>query len=184
VAAWNVRGLNDPSKHCEVRNFISSNNISLLGILESRVRVPNLEKIARNITKNWNFFSNPSVSMSGRIIVIWDSSLLNFVPIFVNDQAIHAQVILVNNMRIFVSFVYGKCDRNTRLSLWDDLVHCADQFRNEPWAVLGDFNVTSYGGEHSASGRVTKAMQDFNSAIAKVELEDLRGAGFHFTWSN
>ncbi|GAV57332.1 hypothetical protein CFOL_v3_00870 [Cephalotus follicularis] len=87
-------------------------------------------------------------------------------------------------MRIFVSFAYGMCDRNARLTLWDDLIHCADWFRNEPWAVLGDFNVTRFGGEHSASRTVTKAMQDFNSAITKVELEDMRGAGFHFTWSN
>ncbi|GAV66801.1 Exo_endo_phos domain-containing protein [Cephalotus follicularis] len=76
------------------------------------------------------------------------------------------------------------CDRKARLSLWDDLNHCADRFRNNPWAVLGDFNVTRYGGEHSASGRVTKAMHEFNSTITKAELEDLRGVGFHFTWSN
>ncbi|GAV77513.1 hypothetical protein CFOL_v3_20984, partial [Cephalotus follicularis] len=80
--------------------------------------------------------------------------------------------------------VYGMCDRKARLSLWDDLNHCADRFRNNPWAVLGDFNVTRYGGEHSASGRVTKAMHEFNNAITKAELEDLRGVGFHFTWSN
>ncbi|GAV77632.1 Exo_endo_phos domain-containing protein [Cephalotus follicularis] len=115
---------------------------------------------------------------------MWDSSLLNFVPIYVNDQAIHGQVLLVNNMRIFVSFVYGMCDRNARLTLWDDLIHCADRFRNEPWVVLGDFNVTRHGGEHSASRRVTKAMKDFNSVNTKYELEDMRGVGFHFNWSN
>ncbi|GAV91001.1 hypothetical protein CFOL_v3_34401 [Cephalotus follicularis] len=27
-------------------------------------------------------------------------------------------------------------------------------------------------------------MQEFNNAIMKAELEDLRGAGFHFTWNN
>ncbi|GAV61081.1 Exo_endo_phos domain-containing protein [Cephalotus follicularis] len=75
-------------------------------------------------------------------------------------------------------------DRNARLTLWDDLVHCAYRFKDEPWVVLGDFNVTRYGSEHSTSCRVTKAMQEFNNAIMKAELEDLRGAGFHFTWNN
>ncbi|GAV81933.1 Exo_endo_phos domain-containing protein [Cephalotus follicularis] len=87
-------------------------------------------------------------------------------------------------MNIFVSFVYGMCDRKARLTLWDDLSHCVDRFRSNPWAVLGDFNVTRYDDEHSASRRVTKAMHDFNSAITKAELEDMRGVGFHFTWSN
>ncbi|GAV74773.1 Exo_endo_phos domain-containing protein [Cephalotus follicularis] len=122
--------------------------------------------------------------MSGRIVVMWDSSLLNFVLIYVNVQAIHGQVTLVNNMSFFVSFVYGMCDRKARLTLWDDLSHCADRFRSEPWVVLGDFNVTRNGDEHSASRRVTKAMHDCNSAITKAELEDMRGVGFHFTWSN
>ncbi|GAV83884.1 Exo_endo_phos domain-containing protein, partial [Cephalotus follicularis] len=182
---WNVRGLNDPSKQSEIRAFISSNSISLLGILESRVRVHNLDIVARNINKSWSFVSNCSVSMSGRIVVMWDSSLLHFDPVYVNEQAIHRQVTLVNNINFFfVSFVYGMCDRKARLSLWDDLNHCADRFRNNPWAVLGGFNVTRYGDEHSASRRVTKAMHEFNSAITKAELEDMRGVGFHFTWSN
>ncbi|GAV83908.1 hypothetical protein CFOL_v3_27353 [Cephalotus follicularis] len=76
------------------------------------------------------------------------------------------------------------CDRNARLTLWDDLVHCAYWFKDEPWVVLRDFNVTRYGSEHSTGCSMTKAMQEFNNAIMKAELEDLRGAGFHFTWSN
>ncbi|GAV82551.1 hypothetical protein CFOL_v3_26002, partial [Cephalotus follicularis] len=180
----NVRGLNDPSKQCEIRAFISSNNISLLGILESRVRVHNLDIVSRIINKSWSFVSNCSVSMSGRIVVMWDSSLLNFDPVYINEQAIHGQVTLVNNINFFVSFVYGMCDRKAILTLWDDLNHCADWFRNNPWAVLGDFNVTRYGDEHNASRRVTKAMHEFNSVITKAELEDMRAVGFHFTWSN
>ncbi|GAV74251.1 hypothetical protein CFOL_v3_17731 [Cephalotus follicularis] len=31
---------------------------------------------------------------------------------------------------------------------------------------------------------MTKSMQEFNNAITKVELEDLKGIGFHFTWNN
>ncbi|GAV66546.1 LOW QUALITY PROTEIN: Exo_endo_phos domain-containing protein, partial [Cephalotus follicularis] len=71
-----------------------------------------------------------------------------------------------------------------RRTLWDDLIHCANRFKHDPWAVLGDFNVTRYGAEHSSSNRMTKAMQEFNNAIIKAELEDLKGTGFHFTWNN
>ncbi|GAV86914.1 Exo_endo_phos domain-containing protein, partial [Cephalotus follicularis] len=87
-------------------------------------------------------------------------------------------------MCIHVSFVYGLCDRTARKSLWGELAHCAAMFRNEPWVVLGDFNVTRYGTEHATSRVVTKAMQDFNKAVVTAELEDLNSTGYVFTWSN
>ncbi|GAV78745.1 Exo_endo_phos domain-containing protein [Cephalotus follicularis] len=184
VAAWNVRGFNDPSKHREVTCFISSNNISLLGILESRVRHPNLDQLLRSINNYLKCYSNHSVATLRRILVIWDPSLINFIPIFVNDQAIHGKVLLSNNFYVFVSFVYGVCDSNTRRSLWVDLIHCAAEFKDQPWVILGDFNVSRFGKEHNSSNRVTKAMTEFNNTMRTVELDDLKGTGFKFTWSN
>ncbi|GAV92867.1 hypothetical protein CFOL_v3_36245, partial [Cephalotus follicularis] len=83
-----------------------------------------------------------------------------------------------------ISFVYGLCDREARHAMWSDLIHCADLFRRDPWVVLGDFNVTHFVAEHSASSTVTKAMCDFNKVIQSAELEDLRSTGFLHTWSN
>ncbi|GAV93038.1 hypothetical protein CFOL_v3_36416, partial [Cephalotus follicularis] len=80
--------------------------------------------------------------------------------------------------------VYGLCDRNARKTLWGELAHCADICRNDPWVVLGDFNVTRYGSEHISSRTVTKAMREFNSTILSAELEDIKGTGMRFTWSN
>ncbi|GAV92519.1 Exo_endo_phos domain-containing protein [Cephalotus follicularis] len=87
-------------------------------------------------------------------------------------------------MCVRISFVYGMCDRSTRQYLWNDLIHCADQFRPDPWVVMGDFNVTRYGSEHTSSRTITKAMQDFNKALTSAELEDLTSSGLHYTWSN
>ncbi|GAV90664.1 Exo_endo_phos domain-containing protein, partial [Cephalotus follicularis] len=184
IAAWNVRGMNDPSKHNEVRHFICSNSISMLGILESKVRAHNLDKVVRSINKQWVYTSNHSVSLLGRVVVMWDPSHLDFVPIFATEQAIHGRVLLAGNMSIRISFVYGFCDRSTRQHLWNDIIHCADQFRPYPWAVMGDFNVTRYGCEHTSSRTITKAMQDLNSALTSAELGDLSCSGLHYTWSN
>ncbi|GAV80194.1 Exo_endo_phos domain-containing protein [Cephalotus follicularis] len=130
------------------------------------------------------FTSNHNVSLSGRVVVVWDPSLLLFVPTLVTEQAIHGHVILNGKVYAHISFVYGLCDRNARQSLWSELTHCADMFREEPWVVLGDFNVARFGIEHSTSSRVTKAMQDFNRAVLSAELEDLRGTGLWYTWCN
>ncbi|GAV92398.1 LOW QUALITY PROTEIN: Exo_endo_phos domain-containing protein/DUF4283 domain-containing protein, partial [Cephalotus follicularis] len=182
--AWNVRGFNDPSKHSEVRHFVCSNNISLIGILESRVKAHNLDNVVRCFNKNWMYTSNHGVSLSGRILIAWNPSVLCFVPTLVNEQAIHGHVILSNNQCVHISFVYGLCDREARRALWNDLIHCANLFRSDPWVVLGDFNVTRFVAEHNTSAIVTKAMREFNEAIQSAELEDLRGTGFFHTWSN
>ncbi|GAV92801.1 hypothetical protein CFOL_v3_36179 [Cephalotus follicularis] len=49
---------------------------------------------------------------------------------------------------------------------------------------MGDFNVTRFGSEHSASRTITKAMRECNSAIIAAELEDIKGTGQLYTWSN
>ncbi|GAV67079.1 Exo_endo_phos domain-containing protein, partial [Cephalotus follicularis] len=69
-------------------------------------------------------------------------------------------------------------------TLWSELIQCADQFRLEPWVVMGDFNVTRFGAEHSSRRIITKAMHEFNNAILAAELEDLKGSGLMYTWSN
>ncbi|GAV91978.1 Exo_endo_phos domain-containing protein [Cephalotus follicularis] len=130
------------------------------------------------------YTSNHEVSLSGIILIVWNPSILCFVPTLVNEQTIHGHVILANNQCVPISFVYGLCDREARHALWNDLIHCADLFQRDPWVVLGDFNVTPFVAEHNTSSMVTKAMREFNNAIQSAELEDLRGAGFLHTWSN
>ncbi|GAV87789.1 Exo_endo_phos domain-containing protein [Cephalotus follicularis] len=176
--------MNDPSKHREVRHFLSSNSISLIGLLESKVKVNSLDSVVRKICNKWHHTSNHSVSLSGRVVVAWDPSYLSFVPDLVTEQAIHGHAIFNNNVCIHVSFVYGLCNREARKSLWGELSHCADVNRNEPWVVLGDFNVTRYGNEHASCSSTTKAMLEFNNAVMAAELEDLMSTGCVYTWNN
>ncbi|GAV89671.1 hypothetical protein CFOL_v3_33085, partial [Cephalotus follicularis] len=76
------------------------------------------------------------------------------------------------------------CNREARKSLWGEISHCADMFRNEPWVVLGNFNVTRFGTEHASSSIITKAKQDFNKAVLTAELEDLMFTGCVYMWNS
>lgn len=66
---WNVRGLNKSSHQKEVTNFISVNNISLIGLVETKVRVQNSLAISRCINKNWNWLFNYKHHDYGRVCV-------------------------------------------------------------------------------------------------------------------
>ncbi|GAV79557.1 LOW QUALITY PROTEIN: Exo_endo_phos domain-containing protein [Cephalotus follicularis] len=111
----------------------------------------------------WNFCLNHNASLIGRIVVIWDPT--------------HMQ-------EVFISFVYGMCDSRTRKHLWAYLLYCANRFRKSPWILVEDFNVTRCSHEIALSDRITKPLEEFNSSIRAVELEDLKTTGLNFTWNN
>ena len=60
LACWNVRGLNDPSKHVEVRNLTFDNKISCIGLIENKLSLDNIENICKSIWSNWNYMHNGS----------------------------------------------------------------------------------------------------------------------------
>lgn len=42
-ASWNVRGLNNPIKQVEIRRFFQAYRLSLVGIVETKLRKENLD---------------------------------------------------------------------------------------------------------------------------------------------
>lgn len=67
LCTWNVRGLNDPIKLSEVKNFINKNNIQIIALISTRVRVNNSAKIQKRFGSAWKWLSNYSYSPKGRI---------------------------------------------------------------------------------------------------------------------
>ncbi|GAV89982.1 Exo_endo_phos domain-containing protein [Cephalotus follicularis] len=182
-AAWNVRGINGPLKQKAVSNFITSNKVAIIGLLETKARSINVKNVGKSIRRSWEFVSNHRQSLSGRILIMWDPSLINFQVISSSDQAIHGQVKLMNGPEVFVSFIYGECIATERRRLWADLAVKARGFSHFPWLLIGDFNVCRDPMECSnlsASG----SMHDFNNCINTIEVEDIRQIGFRFTWTN
>lgn len=64
---WNTRGLNDTLKQREVRSFISDNNLSLIGLVETHVQFNNSARIRRSICDSCSFLDNYINNASGRI---------------------------------------------------------------------------------------------------------------------
>ncbi|GJT92153.1 RNA-directed DNA polymerase, eukaryota, reverse transcriptase zinc-binding domain protein [Tanacetum coccineum] len=83
----------------------------------------------------------------------------------------------------FVSFVYAENTERERKPLWRNLTdHCV-LVNGEPWAVLGDFNVTIKVEECSNSFNVIdKDMEVFRRVLCNLELEDITSYGMFYTW--
>lgn len=71
VGFWNVRGLNSPQKHGDVRNLLNSHNCGLFGLLESWVKSCNFYKVYPRVCANWSLVTNYNVHKGGRIWLIW-----------------------------------------------------------------------------------------------------------------
>jgi len=45
IGCWNVRGLNDPIKHSELRRLIQQERVAPFGLVETRVRDRNKDDV-------------------------------------------------------------------------------------------------------------------------------------------
>ncbi|XP_071706757.1 uncharacterized protein [Rutidosis leptorrhynchoides] len=122
---------------------------------------------------------------SCRIIVGWDDSKVNVMVISSTKQVVFClEEIISTKERIYCSFVYACNKGKDRIPVWKDLELQKTITQNQPWFILGDFNVTRFLNEHSSgSSLLTEDMRDFNSCINEIEVEDINISGFHFTWT-
>ncbi|GAV86640.1 LOW QUALITY PROTEIN: Exo_endo_phos domain-containing protein/DUF4283 domain-containing protein/zf-CCHC_4 domain-containing protein, partial [Cephalotus follicularis] len=177
---WNIRGL---IKQREVKSLTLKNNIAFMGLLETRVRAGNKDRVARGLPRGWKSVTNHAHSLLGRIWVIWNPSSVQFTVIDLSHQAIHGSLIIGKSM-FYVSIVYGSCDYREMRNLWENLIHHYSRFSGKPWVILGDFNVSRYPREHSGvRPLLSKSMVEFDQCIRKCEVEDLRKTHL-FSWSN
>lgn len=57
-SSWNVRGLNRPEMHPEIRYLISSSNLSFVGLLETKVRASKLALVKQSVLPaSWKEFA-------------------------------------------------------------------------------------------------------------------------------
>ena len=85
IGSWNVRGANESFKHREVRSLIRKNNLSLLGLNETRVHSSKSQNIIHSICPSWRSLTNYSSHPNGRIWVLWDPVVLDILLLSSSD---------------------------------------------------------------------------------------------------
>ena len=186
LACWNVRGLNDPSKHVEVRNLIFDNKISCIGLIENKHSLDNIENICKSIWPNWNYVHNGSRDSRSRVLVGWNPNIWDLNVINSSSQFIHVKLVSHDKEVSYnATFVYGSNHIHVRRNLWADILKLASCIQHEPWVVLGDFNAIRYSHEKDGGSRKwPNHMNELNSCICGCMLEDLKYRGLFYTWQN
>lgn len=58
MCTWNVRGLNNPVKIREIKQFVLNNKLTLFALLETGVKAHNHERIMNKFGRQWKWAHN------------------------------------------------------------------------------------------------------------------------------
>nr|GEU80501.1 hypothetical protein [Tanacetum cinerariifolium] len=178
-------GISNATKQDDVKLLFVEEKISMCAVIETQVSKKFVNRVGDYVFGNWAWVSNSVDSNRGcRIMVGWDRSILEANLISLSDQVMHFEVNFVHDHRKqFVSFVYATYTERDRKPLWRNLIDHYCLVNNEPWVVLGDFNVTMNVEECSNSFNVIdKDIDDFRRVLYSLDLEDITSYGVFYTW--
>ena len=74
ISSWNIRGINCPLKQKEIFQFISTNDIDIIGIIKTKVRMPNQDRIQKHFMPHWKFVTNSDPNNVDCMWVRWNSN--------------------------------------------------------------------------------------------------------------
>ncbi|XP_019236831.1 PREDICTED: uncharacterized protein LOC109217052 [Nicotiana attenuata] len=167
--SWNIRGLNKPFKQKELKTFLLTNKVVLIGVLEAKVKVNKAEKVKKKMGNDWEIAADYTQSPNGRIWIAWKpqqvevqivTSMPQFVHCIVNDKG--------STFTSQITFVYGLNTINERRALWQGLRNLNNNIADPQNGIPIHPN----------------EVKDFQECIEDIGLGQLKRTGNLFSWSN
>ncbi|KAH0695976.1 hypothetical protein KY289_013458 [Solanum tuberosum] len=185
MLSWNVRGLNGPNKHKEVKLLCSEEHVGLVGLLETKIKSKKIDQVADKLFGGWSYTTNLVEHYNGRIWIIWRPDYHKVNTIDMTTQHITCEVFYIPLQLSFaLTFVYAFNTREERRGLWSNLVtyHRGCQ---KAWIILGDFNLVLRVEDRIGGNPITWAdVVDFHTCIEECELIEFPHAGSKYTWND
>ncbi|KAJ8435393.1 hypothetical protein Cgig2_009644 [Carnegiea gigantea] len=178
IASWNVRGLNWPNKQEDYQ-------ISLIGLLETKVKEKKVQAVANRLFQGWEWHHNFNQTAKGRIWVSWKPQVYSIQILKVTDQLIHCVILKVSTLdKFFIISVHGFNLAQQRHALRLDLQGIA-AYVTEAWCVLGDFNAILHTEDRMGGIEVTDSeIRDFVDCVFNCELQEMQSTGAYYSWTN
>ncbi|GKD43290.1 ribonuclease H-like domain-containing protein [Tanacetum coccineum] len=139
--------------------------------------------LQHGMLKEWVL--NTTDSCKGcRIAVGWDPFVISASLLAQSDQVMHLSVrSLLDDKLMYVSVIYKEISPKTRAKLWRNLCDHMSIAGNEPWVLLGDFNVILKSNENSNGLNVrSEGTQDFRECFDCLGIVDINISGLFYTW--
>jgi hypothetical protein len=184
IGFWNVRGANSIDKQLEISNLISTHNIQLMAISETKLNHNTTQHAHSIIRHNWSSIHNLSQAPFGRLLILWNPLIYSLSPITVHRQFIHSEILHIPSSTSFILTTVYAVNNATQRQIFLDILPSLQQ-SNLPWICLGDWNCMQLSSEKSGGSPLSYSQtRPLNKAIYDANLIPSNSTGAFFTWNN
>lgn len=88
ILVWNIGGFNKPLKQKELVKCVRRLNVSIICLVETRVREENVRKFKYGMFPNWKIIHNYSSHVLGRIWICWDPGITSVSAVSIHEQVL------------------------------------------------------------------------------------------------
>ena len=182
LMTWNVRGMNTQSKMDHVFNLLHSHKLSILNLVENKMCNTAIETFMYRFGSNWTHIHNNSCGSKGRILVILDNSVWDFIIISMTSQHITLHMTNTGGFTCYLTFIYASNLVSDRELLWSKMVEDASLI-NSPWLAFGDFN-NALSPKDKKGGLAIPFVQmnSFKNCLLQCALVESYLQGCKYTW--
>jgi hypothetical protein len=182
-ACWNIRGLNKAGRLQCLADFVKSNNLDFVGVLETK-KSEFLDSFLEVAGRGMSWKYVPAKGTAGGILMGLKSVCF---PLISWQEFQYAGVALIKNSsdgfiwRLVV--VYGSPYEETKVEFIDEL-HLIMGLWGGPTLLGGDFNLVRSQKEKSNGSINFNLVELFNNWIDRWGLIDLKDPSRLYTWTN
>ncbi|XP_050232969.1 uncharacterized protein LOC126681474 [Mercurialis annua] len=181
--SWNCRGgLSFARKQRFIRSLVFNNNLSLLGIVETKKETFDdfgIRLLWPNLDFDYSF--DPSIGASVGLLCIWNLKFISPSRIIKANRWISLDFVWLDIHIRFVLVYAGNCSTE-RASLWRDIL--PELNTDFLCIVVGDFNEILDPSERLNCNSFSSSMLDFSAFISASNLVESTLQGRFFTWQN
>ncbi|CAM8944505.1 unnamed protein product [Rhodiola kirilowii] len=185
VAAWNVKGLNNPYKKNEILRWIQKNKLDVTALLEVKLKENKWGDAVKRCSpdEGWKAEFSTYGGDWARIMLLWNEATTKILNIQKFYHFVVCEVV-TDNKRFGLIVVYTSNNPGERTIMWEEIEKVGDKFPGS-WMCIRDFNCVKDQRKKMNGNRVRdQETADFRRFLHITGLVDLPASGSHLTWSN
>ncbi|XP_073112208.1 uncharacterized protein [Elaeis guineensis] len=185
ILFWNVRGLDLPSKKCLAKETINKGDTAIVCLQEAKLSHYSPSILRSICGKNYQgHHALEAVRSTGDLLTVWNLNETEGRPFHRGRFSLSTEFSLRNSASKFIiTNIYGPHDLLSHAEFFLKL-HDLNRSIIMPWALIGDFNVTTFNSDRSSATKGTRSSQAFNDFIFMQGLLEINLTSRRFTWSN
>ena len=142
LISWNVRGLNSPSKHRMIKNWIQQEKPTIVFLQETKSSTDAIERIRGKVWAGSSAISVDAAGASGGLAILWNPQIISLYDFHATLHLIQTSFHLIGTgIHGHLTNVYFPQTIQQKLELLDTISILNNNRQFPIWIGGGDFNI-------------------------------------------